>query len=179
MTDGVTIAIITGAQLLLLTTVQGILTARKDRRYALLRRQDKADNYARQDAVAERLALTNKLVVESSIITQRQSSQLATLDATSRKIHILVNSDMTAARTNERDQTRLTLIALKRVQSLSVTQGLTIPQDELDAISTAEQRILELDAILADRHQAQLTVELEAVAAMESARMESARREHP
>lgn len=68
---------------------------------------------------------------------------------------------MTLARTNERDQTKLTLLALKRVQALSAKLGLPIDTDEIKAIETAEARILELDTILADRLEAQRKVDAE------------------
>src|SRR6185295_7924739 len=90
---------------------------------------------------------------------EQVQTQLGAISDQAKKIHILVNSDMTAARTNERDQTRLTLIALKRVQALSISLGQDVTDEELTAIQTAEARITELDAILADRHAAQLLSE--------------------
>lgn len=184
-----TIAIIAGAQLLLLTVVQEILKGRKDRRDAELKRTEKQEDYARQDAVAARVdaaakqaADAAKLLVEAQTATiartdevarlaaesdQQIRNQLQAIDEQGKQIHILVNSDMTAARTNERDQVRLTLLALKRVQALSLKLGVAIADDELKAIEAAEQRIIELDAILADRHAAQMAVEAEAAAEKE------------
>lgn len=184
-----TIAIIAGAQLLLLTVVQEVLKGRKDRRDAELKRTEKQEDYARQDAVAARVdaaakqaADAAKLLVEAQTATiartdevarlaaesdQQIRNQLQAIDEQGKQIHILVNSDMTAARTNERDQVRLTLLALKRVQALSLKLGVAIADDELKAIEAAEQRIVELDAILADRHAAQVAIEAEAAAEKE------------
>ncbi len=179
MTDGTMVAIIAGSQLVLITMVNGFLLARKDRRDAELRRLEKTEDYARQDEVAMKaaeaaalLAKTQHALIERADEAARRSEQsraevterLTTLDEQGKKIHILVNSDMTAARTNERDQTRLTLMALRRVQALSSNLGLVADQGENDAIVAAEKRIEELDLILADRHAAQLAVEAEAEA---------------
>lgn len=149
-----------------------------------LRTIEKEEDWRRQDLVADRVAaaarqaadaaqLLVKAQAETIIRTdevariaaaadQRVQEQLKAIDEQGKKIHILVNSDMTAARTNERDQTRLTLIALRRVQALSESLGLPITEEEIAAIQAAEDRIVELDVILADRHAAQLIVEAEA-----------------
>jgi hypothetical protein len=185
------IALIAVAQLVLLASVQGWISSRKERRDAALQEAKEARDYARQDLVADRVALAAKevatvareaaasaaLLVKAQAETiartdevarlaaaadERIAAQLTALDEQGKKIHILVNSDMTAARTNERDQTRLTLLALKRVQGMSVKLGINSTIDEENAIAAAEKRILELDQILADRHAAQLVVDDEA-----------------
>jgi hypothetical protein len=153
---------------------------------AQLKQQEKNEDYKRQDQVASRVAAataqvasaarlladaqaetirkTDEVAQVAAASDQRIQAQLTAIDEQGKKIHILVNSDMTAARTNERDQTRLTLLALKRVQSLSIQLGTPSSEDEEKAIGAAEKRILELDQILADRHAAQLAVEAEAKA---------------
>ena len=183
VTQGVYIALIAGVQVLLLTVVQALITARKERRDAAIRAEEKREQYAREDLVAARVAAVSqqaaaaqqllvaaqkesikrtdevaRLAVESG---QHIAAQLTEITEQGKKIHILVNSDMTAARTNERDQARLTLIALRRVQALSANLGLPIDTDEEKAIKIAEERITELDHILADRHEAQVKVEQE------------------
>jgi hypothetical protein len=169
----VIVAVIATVQIVVLTLVQALIASSKEKR-----------DYARQDAVADRVAAAAnqadraaKLLVKAQAETiartdevaklaadsdLRISDQLRAIDEQGKKIHILVNSDMTAARTNERDQTRLTLIALRRVQALSVKLGMPATDDENKAILDAEARIAELDRILADRHAAQLAVEAEA-----------------
>jgi hypothetical protein len=86
---------------------------------------------------------------------QGLASRLTGLEAQGKAIHILVNSDMTAARQNERDQTQLTIIALKRLMALNVKMKLPITNYDHEAIRLAEERVVELNAILADRGAAQ------------------------
>jgi hypothetical protein len=186
MSDVITLAIVAGVQVLLLTIVQSTIAARKERTEAERKRVEREEDYARQDLVAERVALAAKQAADAAqLLVKAQhetiartdevakvaaasdaliQAQLKSIDTQGKKIHILVNSDMTAARTNERDQARLTLLALKRVQALSAKLGLSVTRDEVDAIKTAEERIVELDQILADRLAAQRAVDEEAAA---------------
>lgn len=171
------LALIAGGQLLLMAGLSAWIAARKDRNDAQRKSAEKAEDYARQDLVADRVAAAAQqaahaahLLVDAQKATIERTDEVARLvaesdtntrgalqsiDEQTKKIHILVNSDMTAARTNERDQTRLTLIALKRVQALSASLGLVIDDSENQAIAAAEIRITELDVILADRLAAQ------------------------
>jgi hypothetical protein len=139
------LAAIAVVQVLLLALVQGWIVARKERR-----------DYARQDQVADRVATVAR---EAAAANKRVEQQLKGLDEQGQKIHTLVNSDMTAARTNERNQAMLTLLALKRVQALSEKLGMKVSDEEVKAIEDAEMRIEELNAILADRRAAQAAVE--------------------
>jgi hypothetical protein len=111
-----------------------------------------ADTNARTDEVA-RIAAEND---------KRVQAQLIAIDEQGRKIHILVNSDMTAARTAERDSLKLLVISLKNALALSIKLGVQLTGTEQEEIEKIEKRILELDQILADRHAAQLVVEAEA-----------------
>ena len=113
-------------QVLLLTLTQAHLTAKKEQR-----------DYARQDLVAQRL-----------------ERRLKALDDQGKAIHVLVNSDMTAARTAERAALKLLVIAIRK------TNGHT--PDEQKEIQRVEERIEELDQILADRLAAQREVDAEA-----------------
>jgi hypothetical protein len=76
-------------------------------------------------------------------------------------IHSLVNSDMTSARTSERDQTQLALLQLKRVVALSAKLGMPVSASDADAMKIAEDRVAELNAVLADRLSAQMIVDAE------------------
>lgn len=154
--EPVTAAIIAGVQLILLTLIQSWIVGNKARRDAELRSKEKEENYAREDLVAQRVIEVARLAAKSSEEMQRQ---LANIDEQGKKIHILVNSDMTAARTNERDQTILTLLALKRVQALGVQLGISTEPKEQEAIEQAERRIETLNQILADRLAAQKRVD--------------------
>jgi hypothetical protein len=184
----VMLAIVALAQILLLSIVTGIITARKERRdseriseaaklAAKIKSDEKQEDWARQDEVAKRVeeaatqaAAAAKLLLASQEATVAATKEVARLAAESdvkvmeglamiqqgnEKIHILVNSDMTAARTAERDAVKLTLIALKRVQVMSEKLGLQFTKDEKDDITGFEKRIIELDHILADRLAAQ------------------------
>jgi len=150
------ISVIAGIQLILLTIVQAWISARKEKR-----------DYARQDEVANRITVLHREnVIKSDAIAalakvadDRIRKHLKTIDEQGKQIHILVNSDMTAARTSERDQVKITLIALKRVQALSNKLGVPNTPEENEAIDIAEKRIEELNLILADRHAAFLLLE--------------------
>src|SRR6478609_5634138 len=69
------------------------------------RTRERIEDYKRQDQVAEQVAQVAK---NAKITTDSTDKQL-------RQIHTLVNSDMTAARQSELEQTRLTLTMLKRL----------------------------------------------------------------
>ena len=141
------------------------------------RRAEKAEDYARQDEVARRAAeaarllavrqdaaaakaaeaarLLQKAQVESIARTDEvarlAAAAAAATDSQLRQIHTLVNSDMTAARQSELDQTRITLIMLRKVVALHEAAGRAPTADDLAAIETTEGRVRELEAILADR----------------------------
>lgn len=179
----VAIAVIASLQVLLLTIVQATLLARKERRDAELKSKEKTEDYKRQDEVAARVALAAQQAADAAtLLLKAQHDTIARTDEVARlaaevndrveqklgesleqgkKIHILVNSDMTAARTNERDQAILTLTALKHVRALSEKLGLPAQEDEVKLINDQEKRIQTLNAILADRLAAQKRVEAE------------------
>lgn len=114
-----------------------LLLARRTERQ---QRSDRLADYERQDEVA-RLAAR-------AVAAQAYQARLAgeKLD----KIHTLVNSDMTAARQSELDQTRVLVAVLRRVVALSRQRG---HQDlaDVEALERASARAGELEAMLADR----------------------------
>jgi hypothetical protein len=142
MQPGVSLAVIAALQLIVLAVVQAAISARKEKR-----------DYARQDLVALRVEKVARLAEEADRRTQ----------AKLKEIHILVNSDMTAARTAERDAMKLLVIALKQVVTANIKLEIPSPRELIEEIARAEGRILELNDILADRHAAQVRVEHEAV----------------
>jgi hypothetical protein len=189
------VAVLATVQIILLAGVTGWITSRKEKRdaeraikaaafAAELRREEKSEDYARQDLVADRVAkaaqaATNAaaLLVKAQAETiartdevarlaeesgKRIGDQLAAIDAQGRKIHLLVNSDMTAARTAERNSLKLLVIALRNVRNLSRKLALEWSEAEEDEIVKVEERIIELDQILADRLAAQVRVDEEA-----------------
>lgn len=190
----ITLAVLALLPPLLLAGVTGWITSRKEKRdaeralaaaqaIADLKREEKLEDWRRQDEVADRAAKAAaevKIVAKQAadaadLLVAAQKETIARTDEVARiaaendrhitekleegleqgrKIHILVNSDMTAARTAERDSLKLLVIALKRLAG----------SDEIDTdeIGRVEKRIAELDQILADRHAAQEKVEAEA-----------------
>lgn len=111
------------------------------------RRGEKREDWARQDKVADRVAdVAKTATVAAETAAKAQESNAATL----KDIHALVNSDMTAARTAELVATRLLVVALRKLTPDAATD---------EAIDTAEHRVDELEAILADRLVAQRLVE--------------------
>jgi hypothetical protein len=175
------IALIALAQIVLLAIVTGVIAYLKASQEAKVRSAEKAEDWRRQDQVADRVATAARQAADAATLLvkaqketiartdevarvqaqsdQHISNQLAALDDQGKKIHILVNSDMTAARTNERNQIVLTVLALKRVQALSQKLGLPVDETEEESIVAAEKRIEELNQILADRLDAQKKID--------------------
>jgi hypothetical protein len=195
VSDVVVLALIAGGLAIINAVVSAWVTARKDHREAEVRRsekveaaeerrREKAEDYARQDLVADRVAAAAREVAdraqlllkaqEDAIVRTdevarlaeaadtRISLQLTSIDELSQKIHILVNSDMTAARTAERDSLKLLVLALRQTHALNMKFGIPQSEHEEEEIKRVEDRIVELDLILADRHAAQKEVEEEA-----------------
>jgi hypothetical protein len=176
------IALIASGQIVLVIIVQAIVLAFKERRDAKFKKLEKEEDYARQDVVAERVAIAAKQAADAAALLlkaqketisrtdevarlaaeadERIHQQLVGLDEQGKKIHILVNSDMTAARTAERDSLKLLVIALKRVLSLD-SKSESDKDEENKEITRVEERIAELDQILADRLAAQAKVDAE------------------
>jgi hypothetical protein len=192
--DPIVLALIAVGQIVLLAVITGFIASRKEKRdaeraieaakhAAKLKSDEKAEDWRRQDEVAERVAVAAKQAADAALLLvqaqedtiartdevarvqaasdKRIVDQLLAIDEQGKKIHILVNSDMTAARTNERNQTMLTVLALRRVQALSRKLGLPVDVEEEESIVTAEGRIEELNQILADRLAAQHKVDAE------------------
>jgi hypothetical protein len=192
--DPIVLALIAVAQIVLLAVITAFVASRKEKRdaeraieaakhAAKLKSEEKAEDWRRQDEVAERVAVAAKQAADAALLLvqaqkdtiartdevariqaesdKRIGDQLLAIDEQGKKIHILVNSDMTAARTNERNQIVLTVLALRRVQALSRKLGLPVDEEEEESIVVAEKRIEELNVILADRLAAQHKVDAE------------------
>jgi hypothetical protein len=104
---------------------------------------------ADQAAEAARLLVVNNELVAAS--TRSLDIKLDQNLAQSKRIHTLVNSDMTAARQSELDQTRAIVVVLERVISMDRSRGTVPDHKDVEALEAATQRISELEAILADR----------------------------
>lgn len=164
------------------------LTSRERRREKLedYERQDqvaaKAEKVAIDAAKASKLLADNQREIAvhaaeaAKLLLENQQSTLARTDEVARvaaatatdhqsqlkQIHILVNSDMTAARQGELDQTRITLVMLKKIVAMNVRDNRPPNAEDLTAILTTEARINELQAILADRLVQTKAIEAEA-----------------
>jgi hypothetical protein len=134
---------------------------------------EKAEDYRRQDEVAGRvenaarqaaaaatkldvaqkdtIARTNEVARLAAEADERTHHQLLKLAEDTQKIHTLVNSDMTAARTAERSALKLLVIQLRKADRLST--------EDAEEVTRVEKRIEELDQILADRLAAQQKVD--------------------
>jgi hypothetical protein len=106
-----------------------------------LRTRERAEDFERQDAVTRRTEEVARIAAVNATDTRTQLKQ----------IHTLVNSDMTAARQSELDQTILSLALMRRVISLIETVGQEPSTEDLATIEQTEKRIIELRAMLADR----------------------------
>lgn len=126
-----------------------------------MHREDRQADYARQDEVALRAAEASAaLLNEQRLIaagTHEANGKLDKLDKQAKRIHTLVNSDMTAARQSELDQTRAMADVLRRVIAVATAAAGQEPDPaDVEALERADKRIEELQAILADRlYQAQ------------------------
>jgi len=170
-------ALITAIQAVVMTVLIAIIAAFKDQRDADLQtkkeereaklRMEKEDrDNARQDEVAERAARLGQKVVAATELTAKITAEAAEKLVVSQaqtaeqlqKIHTLVNSDMTAARTAERDSQKLLVIALRK------NLGMADDKQVRKEIAEAEERIDELNRILADRLASQNRIDEEEAA---------------
>ena len=167
---GLGLAGVTLVQVLSLALINGWLGGRKETRDAAIKREEKQEEWRRQDVVAAQAAEAARLLLEAQRETIARTDKVARLteqatrqtSAKLEQIHVLVNSEMTAARTAERDTQQLLVLALKH--SLTLSQALGHPPDkqELDALAVAEERIVKLNKIILDRNEAQRLVDEEA-----------------
>jgi hypothetical protein len=131
------------------------------------RRKDQAATWAREDEVARQVARTADLLLETQQESIRRTDRVAehvasaasAAEAKLDAIHTLVNSDMTAARQSELDQTRVTLVMLRKVVALDHAAGRKPSAQDVATIEATEARIAALQTILADRLAQQQAVE--------------------
>lgn len=124
------------------------------------RRREKAEDYARQDAVAERLTRRQDAVAAKVAEAATQAAEAAELllaanervaaqtaeadratQARLQQIHVLVNSNLTEAQERELEATRGTLVSMREVVALSRKLGLEPAPDSLRQIESTEARI--------------------------------------
>jgi hypothetical protein len=131
-----------------------------------------------QAAEAARLLVRNN--DRAAAAAEATNSKLDQLDLQTKRIHTLVNSDMTAARQSELDQTRAMTVVLRRVISLAQnTPGAEPDERDVQALEAASLRIADLEAILADRMQQMRIVEAQAAVAAQTGGPQIAGEEKP
>lgn len=112
------------------------------------RASEKAEDYARQDAVASKaeeaaglLKKNNEDVAKSAEETKAQLSV----------IHTLVNSNMTTEMQKNLTSTQATLVVLQELTELRRSTNKPPKKETSDAIASVKAQITELEAALADR----------------------------
>ena len=122
-------------------------------RTALLHREDREADWARQDAVAAAAReAADKVARQLLVVDQRVH---ATAEKTNDKldvIHTLVNSNMTAAMQAELDAIRREVVMMREVVALNLAAGREPTIETLAAIEATEEKILKLETQLADRN---------------------------
>lgn len=103
--------------------------------------QEREIDQLRQDSVAANVAEVASVAAASA----------GSITAKLAQIHILVNSDMTAARQAELDQARLMLTAVRRVVQITTSGGDRANPADLKVIEDTVAHIGDLERILADR----------------------------
>ncbi len=134
VTEGIWLALIVAVPATLSPLAMAWFTART-------KREEREQDWARQDIVAARLLVSNKQVAENTRITNGK------LDV----IHMLVNSNMTAAMQNEHDAVIRELAMMREVIDLKRAAGQEPSIEVLAAIEATEAKIAELKIVLSER----------------------------
>lgn len=150
-------------QLAVVATISPLILAVVTR---YLNRSDKREDWARQDAVASRVAAAAvKVEKVAKTAAKNQSTTDKKLDDLAegqREIHTLVNSNMTATMQDSHDSTVRELIALREITRLTEASGATPDPATAIAIEMAEAKVAELEVTLSAREEAQSIVEQQA-----------------
>lgn len=149
-----------------ITLVQGRQRAQDRREESRIRAEERREDWARQDEVADRLArrtdeaaarahevamqtqeAAQLLLVNNRAVAAQSRAANTKLDV----IHTLVNSNMTAALQGELDAARAQLVTLRELIGLRVAQGQEPNDDTRSALATLEDKVGRLAANLRDR----------------------------
>jgi hypothetical protein len=115
---------------------------------AKARRADKEMDWARQDLVAAQAAqAASLLLAENKKVAETAAVTNGKLDV----IHILVNSNMTAAMQSELDATKREVVGLKEIVRLNKQGGQEPSNEALEVIRATEDKVAKLEAELRDR----------------------------
>ncbi len=120
---------------------------RRDREEDRLERETvatRAANVAKElkDVQKTTLAVTKDNAVAAAVSAADAKTQL-------KQIHTLVNSNLTAARQSELNQTKLLLVAMKRVMAYDSELGRDTSPEDLAAVEAAISHIAGLEQLLA------------------------------
>jgi len=132
MSDSILVALIVGVMAVIGQQLQSWNASRS-------RREDKEEDWARQDEVADKLVEQNEKVAKAAGETKAQLKE----------IHTLVNSNMTAAMQAQLVALKGQLVLMERLAERTVST-----EDELAAIKAVQGQISELEAALRDRLEA-------------------------
>jgi hypothetical protein len=136
--------------------------------YQRVNNQNREADYARQDEVARKAAAAaaeqatkagqdeaaKLLEIANSAVVQTAAETNGKLDA----IHVLVNSNMTAAMQSELDSIRRELLMMRQVLELKQAAGVPPTAEALQDITDTEHRVGDLAARLDDRHKAAMQI---------------------
>jgi len=139
--ESVLIAFIVAVASMLSSLLLATLTNRQ-------RRREKLEDYARQDAVADKAAEAAKLLLAAN---ERVAETAKITNGKLDVIHTLVNSNMTAAMQSELDATVREHAMMVEVVALKRNAGQEPNVTSLAAIEATERKIAELQAALRDR----------------------------
>lgn len=129
-------------------------------------RRSKAEDYARQDKVAEQAANAARLLKQAQEEAANRAAEAAALllesnervahtaaltDKKLDQIHVLVNSSMTASMQAELDATTRVLALLRQVVVLHTAAGRPPAGEALATIEATEHKVSELRTALSDR----------------------------
>ncbi len=141
MDSGILIAVIVGAMAVLGQQLQS-------RSASKARREDKEEDWARQDAVASQAAKAAELLLaQNKVVAETATTTNEKLDV----IHTLVNSNMTAAMQAEYDATVRELAMMREVIRLNKVAGTEPSVEATAAVDATEIKVGELKATLEDR----------------------------
>lgn len=167
MSEGIWLAILAAIVApCILAWLNGRLRQEELRESAKLRREEKLEDWRRQDEVARRAEIVAKQLLDKQKETVAHTEEAAALLVENNKvvaktakitnskldvIHTLVNSNMTAALQSEVDATRAQVILMKEVIGLRVDAGQRPDSDAVKTLAVLESKVAELDANLKDR----------------------------
>lgn len=146
--------------------MQGRQRAQERREEASLRAEERREDWARQDLVADRLerrqqetaARAHEVAIQTQqaaeLLLKNNAAVAATARAANTKldvIHTLVNSNMTAALQDSLDSARANLATLRELIGVRVAQGEEPDEETRTALATLEDKVGRLAANLIDR----------------------------